>query len=229
MRQNSVVTESDLTCWTVIRGAAAGRDDDREEFVRRYASVIRAYLLARWRTNPLHRELDDAMQEVFVDCFRDDGALTRAEPRRDGGFRAFLFGVVRNVARRFERARAQAGKPLDSTIDPEGGDLSPSDVFDRSWAQALMKQAAALQMMLAQENGPAALRRVDLLRLRFEESLPIRDIAQLWSEDPAHLHHEYAKARREFHAALKEVVRQHHPDIDGQIDAECSRLLASLR
>ena len=223
------MVESDLTCWTVIRGAASGRAGDREEFVRRYAPVIRAYLCARWRGSGIACELDDAMQEVFLECFREGGALTRAEPRRSGGFRAFLFGVVRNVARRAERDRGKAGKPLDSTIDPPTGERSPSEVFDRAWARALVRQAAAPQESLALDRGPEAVRRVDLLRLRFEEGLPIRDIADRWSEDPAHLHYEYAKARREFHSALQDIVREHHPEADGDIEAECSRLLSSLR
>jgi len=228
-RENPSVVDSDLTCWTVIRGAAAGDARDREEFVRRYASVIRAYLLARWRTIGLVSELDDAMQEVFLDCFRDNGALTRAEPRRSGAFRGYLFGVVRNVARRFERDRARAGRPLDSGVNPASNDRSPSEVFDRAWAKTLVRQAAARLELLARENGPEAIRRVDLLRLRFQEGLPIRDIARRWNADPARLHHEYARARQEFLDALKDVVREHHPDIDGNLDTECSRLLASLR
>ena len=34
----------DTTCWTVIRGAAAGDRDDRDLFARRYEPVVRAYL-----------------------------------------------------------------------------------------------------------------------------------------------------------------------------------------
>jgi RNA polymerase sigma-70 factor (ECF subfamily) len=225
----SGVGESDLTCWTVIRGAAEGGARDREQFVRRYAPVIRAYLLARWRGGAPVGDLDDAMQEVFLDCFRDGGALTRAEPRGEGSFHAFLFGVVRNVARRFERERAKAGRPLDSSFDEASGEPSPSDVFDRAWAKSLVRQAAARQELTARQQGPDAVRRVDVLRLRFQEGLPIRDIARRWDEDPARLHHEYARARKEFLAALREVVKEHYPDVDGRLDAECSRLLSSLR
>jgi len=54
------------TCWTVIEAAAAGSRAEREEFVRRYGPVVRAYLAARWRNNPLARELDDAAREVLL-------------------------------------------------------------------------------------------------------------------------------------------------------------------
>jgi RNA polymerase sigma-70 factor (ECF subfamily) len=49
-------------------------------------------------------------------------------------------------------------------------------------------------------------RRVELLRLRFEDNLPIRTIAERRQVSAAELHHSYALARREFKAALLEVV-----------------------
>src|SRR5215471_2761171 len=104
------------TCWTVIRAAAAGSPTDREELARRYLSVVRAYLAARWRGAPLLAERDDAVQEVFVECFRRGGALEAAGAGRVPGFRAFLYGVIRNVARRFESRPAPPG-PLPYEID----------------------------------------------------------------------------------------------------------------
>jgi len=58
------------TCWTVIRAAAAGSPAERAELARRYLGVVRAYLAARWRGSDLRADLDDAVQEVFVECFR---------------------------------------------------------------------------------------------------------------------------------------------------------------
>src|SRR5947208_4208490 len=93
---------SESTCWTVIRAAAGGRAADREELARRYLGVVRAYLGARWRGSALRDDVDDATQEVFVECFRRNGAVEAAAAGRVPGFRAFLYGVARNVARRFE-------------------------------------------------------------------------------------------------------------------------------
>jgi RNA polymerase sigma-70 factor (ECF subfamily) len=131
------------------------------------------------------------------------------------------------VARRIERERARTGERLDSEMDPPGDDPSLTEAFDRAWARALVRQAGERQHALAREIGPEARRRVALLRLRFEEGLPIREIARRWDEEPARLHHESAKARREFHAALTEVLREQH--VDGDLDTACSRLLDSLR
>jgi RNA polymerase sigma-70 factor (ECF subfamily) len=217
----------------MIRGAAAGRAGDREGFAKSYAPVIRAYLGARWRGTPLVAEIDDAVQDVFVDCFRDDGVLARAEEDRPGGFRAFFFGVVRNAALRVERQRARRrDRPADSSFDPDrlGGDEeSLAANFDRAWATALLKQAGELQPRRARADGDGAPRRLELLRLRFEDGLPIREIASRWEEDPAHLHRQYAKARQEFRSALVEVVSFHHSGSRAEVIRECSRLLDLFR
>ena len=81
---------SESTCWTVIRAAAAGSPSDREELARRYLGVVRAYLVARWRGSAILPERDDAVQEVFVECFRRGGALEAAGDGRVPAFRAFL-------------------------------------------------------------------------------------------------------------------------------------------
>jgi RNA polymerase sigma-70 factor (ECF subfamily) len=213
------------TCWTVIRAAAAGSPADREELAHRYLPVVRAYLAARWRGSPLRTDLDDAVQEVFVECFRQGGALEAAEAGRVPGFRAFLYGVVRNVARRFESRPVRAAAPLR---DIQANEESLSRLFDRTWARAIMTEAAQLQQRRASERGPEAVRRVELLRLRFEDGLPIRAIAERWGVVAAELHRAYAKARQEFRAALLEVVAFHHPGSPAEVEQEAACLVKAL-
>ena len=64
--------------------------------------------------------------------------------------------------------------------------------------------------------------------MRFHEGLAIREIAARWAAEPAALHHEYARARQEFRAALEEVVAFHEPGSPGQIEQVCVELLALL-
>jgi hypothetical protein len=64
------VPTPESTCWTVIHAPAAGSAADREELAHRYLGVVRAYLAARWRGSALWSNLDNALQEVFVECFR---------------------------------------------------------------------------------------------------------------------------------------------------------------
>jgi DNA-directed RNA polymerase specialized sigma24 family protein len=219
---------ADSTCWTVIHGASAGNLEDRDEFVRRYSPVVRAYLEARWQSPSLRPLLDDGVQDVFIECFREGGVLGRADAARKGGFRPFLFGVVRNVALRLEtglaKRRRREGGAAEGAVDLDAVP-SPEDtlsvVFDRAWATALVQAAATIHADRARDGGADAMRRVDLLRLRFFEGLPIRDIARRWDASAATLHHEYAKARDEFREALRTVVAFDSagpmPQIEGQI------------
>lgn len=216
---------SESTCWTVIRGAAAGDRSDREELGRRYLGVVRAYLSDRWRGLPLHNELEDAAQEVFVECFRQGGVLDKVETGRVSGFRAFLYGVIRNVARRFESRPNRFASPLPEVAADED---RLTKLFERTWAQSIMAEAAQLQAKLAKLLGTDAIRRVELLRMRFEENLPIRKIAERWNADPADLHRAYALARNEFRAALLSVVAFHHPGSPAEVEQEAAGLLKSL-
>jgi RNA polymerase sigma-70 factor (ECF subfamily) len=209
------MTTPESTCWTVIRAAAAGSAADREELARRYLGVVLAYLAARWRGSGWRDEVDDATQEVFVECFRRGGALEAAGAGRVRSFRAFLYGVVRNVARRFESRPVPATGALPGTRADE---TSLSQLFERSWAQAIMTEAAQRQRQQAGESGLEAVRRVELLRLRFEEGLPIRTIAERWGVGAAGLHHAYALARQEFRAALLAVVAFHHPGSPAEVE-----------
>jgi RNA polymerase sigma-70 factor (ECF subfamily) len=70
--------------------------------------------------------------------------------------------------------------------------------------------------------------RVRLLQLRCGEGLPIREIAARWGESPELLHREYAKARKEYHSALREVLRHHLGVPAGRLDEECARLAEFL-
>lgn len=224
------MSRSDDTCWTLIEEAAQGHDHQREAFARFYEPIVRAYFYARWRNTPLLGEIDDAVQELFVDCLRPQGALERFERGKGPGFRAFLYGVVRNVARRIEQKRRRSKeKPIDGGLDANrvpADDESLGAAFDRSWARALLREAGRRQQEIAGEKGEAALERVRLLKLRFEEGLPIREIARRWDTDAARLHHVYATARKDFLRCLGEVVSYHDPESAPEdVQRECRRLL----
>ena len=87
-----------LQRWWILDDTAA------EPYVSKVAGepVIRAYIAARWTKLGLDLDVDDACQDVFVECFRANGPIYRADRTAPSGFRAFLYGVVRNVARRIE-------------------------------------------------------------------------------------------------------------------------------
>ncbi len=225
------MTEPTHTCWTLILGAGQGAEQDVDIFVDVYGPVIRAYLSSRWPTLAHAQRIDDAMQEVFVECFKHGGVLARAAPDKLQSFRAFLLGVARNVGRRFEKSAGSSREiQPDTLFDPEedADDAHLSQVFDRAWAQAIMRDAGQRQRERAVIVGPEATRRVELLSLHFGEGLPIRDIARRWDVELKPLHRELEKARREFQEALGDVMRVHDPHSVDSVEKEMERLLELL-
>ena len=219
------------TCWSVVASAARGDSRARSGFCRTYQPLVRAILVARWRGTPLLREVDDAVQDTFVECFRKDGSLQRADAER-GDFRGYLFGVVRNIARRVERV-AQRERKDDAFPDSVLATIASQDdhfsvVFDREWARTLMREAADLMRARARAHGPGARLRVELLRLRFAEDRSIREIAAEWDMDADAVHRAHAKAREEFHGCLRQLVSFHAVRTESDLDAECLRILGLL-
>ena len=221
-------SSSSATHWTVILGAASGDRTQGEKFARRYRPVVEAYLGARWSRSRLRQEIDDATQEVFVDLLRDGGALQRVDPERPGGFRAFLFGVVRNVALRHEERAAKRQPGIPSGFEAPASDDELSTIFDRAWARTLMTQAAELQAKRARTKSESAQRRVELLRLRFEHGLKTREIAERWDVTAKHVQKQYDKARDEFRQALLDVVAFHYPGEPEAAAREAARLVKFL-
>jgi RNA polymerase sigma-70 factor (ECF subfamily) len=223
---------ADVTCWTLIENAADGDRAARDAFVERYLPVVRAYLRARWRDHVTESELEDAVQEVFVECLKDEGVLERNRARRGAGFRGYFFGAVRNVALRVEESRARKiDAPRTDSFEADGlaaVEDTSSRAFDRAWAATIVREAAEKQKDRARSEGEAALRRVELLRLVFQEERGIADIARDWDVPAESLHREYAKARVEFATALKDVVAFHVTESDAAVERECRDLMSLL-
>ncbi len=227
------MSSPDTTRWTMIRKAADGIAPDCDDFAIKYEPVARAYLLARWRNSPLLSEVDDTLQDVFVDCFKENGALSRARSDLPGGFRAYFYGIVRNAALHHERTFARRlDGPNAASGSVEGisdDDTGPSSAFDRAWAEAIVREAVERHRERAHAAGDGAVRRFELLRLRYSEGLAIREIARLWDQDPVVLHHEHARAREEYREALMEVVAFHFPGTTSEVEEECRRILEALQ
>ena len=217
--------------WSTIARAAAGDLAARESFSCTYLPVVRSLLEARWRTTPLADEVDDAVQEVFVQFLRPDGVLSRADAAK-GDLRGLLFGVARNIAARFEeRARERLGRDRSaaSGLDlVEAREPSLSMVFDRAWAQALLRLAGERMRAQAELGDAGARLRIELLRLRFAEGIPLRDIAAQWEMDPDAVHRSYGKARAEFRACLRRIVAEQTVSSETDLDTEVRRILDIL-
>lgn len=221
------------TSWSLIGSAARGDRESRAEFVRRYLPAVRAYLSARWANGRGEHDIEDAVQEVFVECFRQHGVLEAASRGDVEGFRAYLHGVVRNVALQVERRaarRAVAEQRADTRVFENtcADESSLSGIFDRAWAESILQRAAALMGERARAADEREQRRFELLRLRFQEDLSMARIAQIWGIPPDKLQYEYGRARLEFLAAIREIVGELHPGSPEATERVCRELAEQL-
>lgn len=225
------VAPSNDPSWSVIARAAAGDGVARAKFADTCLPVIKSFIESRWRATPLARELEDAVQEVFVECLRADGALTRADPSR-GDLGALLYGVACNVARRFEeRASQRDGRHQgaeSALADLPAREASLSVQFDREWALAIVREAGQLMRARAERGSMEERRRVELLELRFAGGLPIREIAAQWGSEPEAVHRAYRKAREEFQDCLRHVLGELSLRPGEVRDEELARILGLL-
>jgi len=222
----------DTTRWSVVLGAVAGDPADRDRFCVLYEPVIRAYLGARWRVPHQNQEVSDGVQEVFVECFKDRGALGRLDPGRSGGFRAFLYGVTRATAIAIERKSSR--RTRDKTL--HGSDLrfvqrtqaTLSQAFDKAWARMIGREAGRLVAERAKKHR-GGIEKVKCLELRFVRGLPPRDIA-VEMECPVERVYELLKlAKLEYRSALLEVVGSYSPTAsEKELEDKCRELAAHL-
>lgn len=204
---------SETTRRSLIDAVRRAEPDALQVFVERYLPIVRAHLQARWARSPLREEVADATHEVIARCLGPQGALSRLEYGHPSGLRGFLYGVTRNVALEHERRRAEPRGELGLEGFDGGHDETPSREFSRAYARAVMQEVRARFEEWSRQNGPEFLRRQELLVLRLEDGVPLREIALRWKVDAARLHHEYARARRDYRAVLLEVVAEQHPGL----------------
>ena len=216
----------------MLRAASAGDADAKSTFAHCYTKPIRSYLGHRWRNNGLAAAIDDALQDVFVECMKPGGVLERADRER-GDFRGLLYGVVRNVARRFEkRAARPSQQQADEAVhldDLPAHHEALSRVFDRAWARSLLREAALRHAQAARHSDKATRLRYRILQLRHERGLPIREIAaQIAETDVDAVHNAYRRGRREFRKFVRAVVARHTGAGPESLDAECRRVIDLL-
>ncbi len=225
-------TQDRETSWTIIESAARGSAEARERFAELYGAAVKAYFCKRWEGSPRISSVEDAVQEVFVACFKPGGVLDRVDRNRAGGFRAYFYGAARKTALHLERALDQNEKHhTASDFDTDrmrADEASLSQVFDRAWAQSIVQEAVFLYRERAQGMGGREMQRVEILRLRFDEELPVREIAAQLGLAPELVHKEYARARRGYRAVLEDVVAAHYPYSGEDLEERCREVMRLL-
>jgi RNA polymerase sigma factor (sigma-70 family) len=228
------VLDADSTSWELVLRSRDGDFAQRAAFVERYGPALRRWLGRRWRRGGLVAHVDDAVQDVFLECFKLDGALARVERGERGTLRRYLHGVVRHVAARYERGAARNVRVSNSSsVDPDQAvnrGTTLSERIDRAWAQTLVRDAARELEARAEGLGEPARRRVAILRLRFHDGLPLREAAERLGVEADYVHHQFAKARREFRDAILVVLQRRHPTATAhELEQRVGELIDLLR
>jgi len=146
----------------LIVQARAGDLDAFSELVRRYQGNVRACLAVR--LNAKH-EAEDLAQETFVTAFHK---LADFDTEKAFGpwIRAIAFNLLRNYWRKHRAEPVGAGEELELLVDEQIG-LHYSE-RNESDALANLKQCI--------EKLPDMMR--DLLNLRYQQDLPVGELAQ---------------------------------------------------
>lgn len=152
MSEKQNVARFHTTRWSVVLRAGVSSGEGRaalEELCRTYWFPL--YALAR-RRGVTPEQAEDAVQSFFAD-FLARGDVARADRGR-GRFRSFLSVAFRNfLSNERERARAlkRGGGVRLASLDVSEGErryvegsgraLDPEELFDRTWALALLETA----------------------------------------------------------------------------------------
>ena len=224
--------EHALTHWSLIARAAAGNPLDRDSFVERYAPIVRVFLCARWRLPIDHEAIADATQDVFLQCFRDEGLLDRAARGAVSGFKGYLLGATRNVAlmteRRLARERARGSGTEIRFDDVEASTATQSEEFDRAWARMISREARRL-LASRSDHSELTIERWHILALRYEEGLATKAIAERLMIPVERVHERLKQGRKEFGACVMEVMAELHPDDNrAQLERRCGELARFL-
>ena len=201
----------------------------REEFCRRYDSVIRAYLATRWRLPRTHEEVTEATQEVFLQCLREGGALERVDPNRPGGMRGYLYGITSRTASQFERQQARwkrdgTGRALEGDWI-EADEATLSRAFDRAWASMLAREARREHRRMAEAGSERARLRLFCLEQRVYHGRWPREIAETVKLPAARVSELLHEAMGDYRAALLSVMASHHPnESERELEKRCEEL-----
>ncbi len=223
----------DSTSWSLVLGAARAVPEERDRFCARYEPVIRAYFSARWRLPVQHDRVSDGSQEVFVRCFQPGGALERVDPKRPAGFRAYLRGLVSNVASEIERRRRRRAVvelgPDSELCDVVGSARTASAAFDHAWAAMVTAEAwrVVAGRMLTKREGSE---RLAVLRMRYVDGIKPREIQrELGFEDVDDVYRIIATGRYQFRIAMLSVMASYYPDLSPlELEEKCQELTELL-
>lgn len=164
---NSLNTDDSILS-ILLKRAIYQRDKKAIEvlYSRYYQSILR-YIASRVGYGV---DVEDLAQDVFIELCKSNGRYDG-----HGNVEGYLFGIARNIIRRYHRERTNSIRtvPIDS-ID----DIGPS--YDIQQQQDLVRQVSAEQLKKAIKDVLAQLppKTQEAIRLRFFENLNSKEAAK---------------------------------------------------
>lgn len=157
---------------------AGGAPAAGEALVRRHYGAI-----SRFFANKVSRDPEELVQRTFLRCVEN-----RATYRGDAPFRAYLFGVARNVLlEHFREKRRQAD------IDVDGG-VSSAHALDPSPSQMISQRREIALLLESLRRVPLDLQ--VLLELSYWEDLTTSDVAAILDIPQGTVKGRLSRARR---------------------------------
>ncbi len=199
--------------------------------MRIYSPVVEAYLRVRWRSKR-GDEIADTVQNVMLDCLRDDGPLTGLGTEQCPSFRAYLFGITRIAALREERLERKLPCPTDpellTKVPSAVDDVTVTRAFDVAFGAALVKLALE-RMLNSAADAETSLLRQRVLKLRYLEGITPAEIALRTGVEVSRVYKQIESARNDFRGAFLSVVAEQHPlSTQRETIIECEEILRAF-
>lgn len=177
-----------LEAWRAGDRIAAGQLFDRHA-----ASIYRFF------ANKVDRDVEDLVQATFLGC-----VAGRDRVRKGGQFRAYLFGVARNVFKTYLRRRGRACGQLS--------DLTISSVTDLGLGPSLLILQRQEHRLLLEALRSVPVESQLLLELRYWEELSIEELAAVFGVAGGTIKSRLSRARARLRDKLSELAALRGPE-----------------
>lgn len=172
---------------TLLNAWCAGdRQAGMQLIGQHYDAVVRFF------QTKANRDADDLVQRTFLICSEKASTF-----RGTGSFRAFLFGIARNVLLEHIRGKVRDGRNMP--------DFNASSIVDLNPGVATQAGQRADQRMLVQALQLIPVENQMLLELYYWEDLGVAELAQALDVAPGTIKSRLHRARAQLRDALDKV------------------------
>jgi RNA polymerase sigma factor (sigma-70 family) len=228
------------THWSVVLAAASPSSPNYEQALNTLCQTYWFPLYAYLRRRGCDRHQAEDYTQAFFARLLEKHSLRLADPKQ-GKFRSFLLAALKNfVANELARARAQkrGGNRRIVSLDIQDAEsryavgpadqLSPEQLFDRSWALTVLERTMArLQDEAVGRNKQKLFEHVKTYLTAEKSSAPYRDAASDLGMTEGAVKVAVHRLRKRYRELLRDEIAQTVAGED-QVDEEIRDLFAAL-